>query len=355
MFINTAEQTLAAQVTFMREDSERWARNLVGIVNDNGQSGQLMVDINERRLDGSPNPFFLRPYLSVDKPRTVSQPQKWDTSRAQIAYRLDLTKNENRWLKQLGWFQLTGYGEYKYRVNRQYSWRDAMSSDVSWLAAGLYRGYQSSPTGTPAQVPLSQGLFRYYVGDKTGNNVDYAPASFSLGSYPFVWGNAATGVFRTDNITLGQVAADKTGGTFNTKTSLKTVGGVVQSHLFGDRLVTTLGARYDKVNLHFGTAGNPANAFAPDGINFDYALTDGWSPTAFDNGGRTTNVQFVARPFMNTKVTADLDRSNSTATRFFGSVLNGLSLNYNRFEQLPADESRAGPVQETAAQHDRHR
>ena len=330
MFINTAEQTLAAQVSFMREDSQRWTRNLVGTANDNGQSGQLMVDINERRLDGTPNPFFLRPYLSVDKPRTVSQPQKWDTTRAQLAYRLDRTKSENNLLKHLGWVQLTSYGEYKYRVNRQYSWRDGMTSDVSWLASGLYRGYQSSPSGTPAQVALTQGLYRYYVGDATGNNVDYAPGDFSYGAYPFVWGNAATGVFRTDNITLGQIAADKTGGTFNTKTSLKTIGGVVQSHLFGDRLVTTLGARYDKTNLHYGTPGVPANGFAPDGINFDYALTDGWNPQAYDNGGRTTNIQFVARPFMDTAYTTRLAQSVSPSGRFFGSLLNGFSMNYNR-------------------------
>jgi hypothetical protein len=152
MIINTAAQTLAAQVSFMREDSARWTRNLVGIVNDNGQSGQLMVDINERRLDGSVNPFLLRPYLSVDKPRTVSQPQKWDTSRAQIAYRLDMT-GEKGALRHLGWFQFTGYGEYKYRVNRQYSWRDAMSSDVPWIAAGTYRGYQGGPPGTPCSTP----------------------------------------------------------------------------------------------------------------------------------------------------------------------------------------------------------
>jgi len=350
MFFNNLTQTLAAQFSFMREDSERWTRNLVGIVNDNGQSGQLMVDINERRLDGTPNPFLLRPYLSVDKPRTAYQPQQWDTSRAQLAYRLDLTKNDNM-LKHLGWFQFTGYGEYKYRVNRQYSWRDAMSSDVSWITPGTYRGYQASPTGTPAQVPLTQGLYRYYVGDKSGNNVDYSPGSFNFGSYPFVWGNGATGVMRTDNMVLSQVAADKTGGNFNTKTTLKTYGGVVQSHLFGDRLITTLGARHDDTTLQFGNPGNPANGFAPDGINFNYALTDGWSATVYDNGGDTTNVQFVVRPFMDTPVTTNLQASGSGGSRFFGSLLNGLSVNFNRSDSFlptnPAQDLFKNPLPNT--------
>jgi hypothetical protein len=351
MIINTPTQTLAAQVSFMREDSKRWNRALVGVVNDNGQSGQLTVDVNERNLDGTPNPFFLRPYLSVNKPRTQSNPQKWDTSRAQLAYRLDLTNSESNVLKWLGWFQATGYGEYKYRVNRQYSWRDAMSSNVSWIPAGTYRGTQSAPTGTPAVINTTSGLFKYYVGDKVGNNVDYAPANFSYGTYPFVWGNAATGVFRTDQIALSQVAADKTGGTLNTKLTLKTIGGVLQNHLLDDRLVTTFGARYDKTNLHFGNPGNPANAYIPDGINFDYTLTDGWAAQGFDNGGRTTNVQFVARPFKDTKVTANMDKSGSSGSRFLGSLLNGLSVNFNKSNSFlpvnPAQDLFKNPLPNT--------
>jgi hypothetical protein len=330
IIFNSRSQTLAAQVTFMREDAERWVRNIAGVINDNGQSGQLTVDINERRLDGTPNPFFLRPYIGVDKPRTTLQPQVWDTARAQVAYRLDLTDSDSSLLRNLGWFQLTAYGEYKDRQNRQYSWRDGMSGDVPWLPAGQYRGFQSTPSGTPAVVNTTQTFFRYYVGDNSGNNVDYAPAEFSYGLYPFIWGNAATNSFRTDTLEFGEIAADKTGGTFNTKTILKTVGGVVQSHLFGDRLVTTLGARYDNTFLHFGHPGSPTNAYAPDGINFDYELTDAWAEQGFDNGGRTTNVQFVLRPFMKTRVTANLVESSTGGSRFFGSLLDGLSVNFNK-------------------------
>ena len=326
IIINTPTQTLAAQFSFMREDSQRFARNLVGIANDNGQSGQLTVDINERRLDGTPNPFFLRPYLSVDKPRTVSQPAKWDTTRAQLAYRLDLTQDKNDILNKLGWFQLTGYGEYKYRVNRQYSYRDAIAGGATWLPAGTYAGHQAAPAGTPAVVNLTQGLYRYYVGDNSGNNVDYAPGDFKYGNYPFVWGNAATGVFRTDNLTLAPVAADKSGGSFNTKVVLKTIGGVLQNHLFGDRLVTTLGARYDKTYTKFGNPGNPANAFVnADGTSFNYDLINGWAANYFENGGRTTNIQFVARPFAETAFSNGLGKST-----FLGSLVNGFALTYNR-------------------------
>jgi hypothetical protein len=330
MFISTPTQTLAAQIGFMREDSQRWARNLLGVANDNGQTGQLTVDINERRLDGSVNPFFLRPYIGVDKPRTVSQPQKWDTLRAQLAYRLDLTHREGL-LRHLGWFQATGYDEYKYRINRQYSWRDAMTSAVSWIPAGTYRGTQSAPSGTPAVINLTQGLYRFYVGDTNGNNVDYAPADFKYGNYPFVWGAAGVPQ-RTDNIDLQPAAADKSGGTFNTKVILKTAGAVIQDHLLGDRLVTTLGIRHDQVFTKFGNPGQPTtNSYLnPDGTTFNSAIIDSWAPgDYFATGGQTTNVQFVVRPFADTPVVTSVSK-NGAAGKLFADLLAGLSVNYNR-------------------------
>jgi hypothetical protein len=334
IIISSAMQTLAAQAAYMAEDSVRWTRNLVGTSNDNGQSGQLMVDINERRLDGTVNPFFLRPYIAVDKPRTQENPAKWETGRVQVAYRLDLTSQQNAW-KHLGWFQVTGYGEQKYRVSRQYSWRDAMASNPSWIPAGTYTGTQSSPAGTPPNLAVTSGEYRYYVGDKVGNNVDYAPSDFKYGNYPFIWGNSATGVFKTDNIDLGQVAADKSGGTFNTKSTIKTKGLVLQNHLLGDRLVTTLGAREDSIVTTFGNLGNPVNAYLnADGRTFNYDAVDGWQATNFKNEGRTTNLQIVLRPFMDTPYTSRLEKSSSGSSRFFGDLLNGLSVNANKSESF---------------------
>ena len=341
MIVNTATQTLAAQATFMREDSQRWTRNLIGIANDNGTSGSLTVDINEKLLDGTPNPYFLHPYLSVDKPRTVSQPALWDTSRGQLAYRLDLTHNESKLLKYLGWFQLTAYGEAKNRINRQYSYRDGIASPtVSWIPAGTYRGFQSVPTGSPTLINLTQGLYKFYVGDK-GLNVDFAPGDIKSGTYNFVWGTSPTynssgavvtpAVMHTDSLLLDKVAADKTGGTLNTKLIIKTVGGVLQNHLLGDRLITTFGARYDQTFTTFGDPGTPTNNFLnADGITFNNALTDAWATKTYRNGGRTTNVQFVLRPFMDTAITANLERSGSSSSHFFASLLNGFSLNTNK-------------------------
>lgn len=328
IFLHTDTQTLALQANFFREDSERYTRNFIGIANDLGQSGQLAIDVNERLLDGSPNPFFLRPYISTDKPRTQYDPARWDTTRVQAAYQLDLTGHKN-WLKYLGSHQVTGYDEYKYRVNRRYSWRDVNTASLPWIPAGLYRGNQAQIAGTPTLIPATRNNLRYYVGDNVGNNVDYAPTQFEHGDYEFVWGNAATGVFNHDDASLGLGAVtDNTGNTANTKVTIKTLGGVMQSHFLGDRLITTLGARQDKVRTQFG---NPNVRLNADGLTHDRATTDGWSSVVNFSRGNTTNVQAVIRPFQNTALARNL------GNEFWGELLNNLSLGYNRSDSfLPA-------------------
>ncbi|MSU65223.1 MAG: TonB-dependent receptor [Opitutus sp.] len=328
LFLNTPRHVLAAQASFMREDSGRYARNLLGAANDNGQSGQLEIDINERLLDGTPNPYFLRPFLASGKPRTVISPAKWDTYRLQAAYRLDLTREPGA-LKWLGMHQITGYNEYKYRVNRQYSYRDVITDSKSWIPPGLYRANQAAVAGTPALIALTQGLYRYYVGDKTGDNIDYAPYDFKYGTYPFVWGNTVTGAINREPTTLGIGATtDSSGGTNNTKQITKTLGSVIQSHFLNERFITTFGLREDKVYSRFG---NRATALLnPDGLTFNEALINSWEPGDWGfNSGKTTNVQFVVRPFREAGFLNDLNRSGSGG-HFAASALGGLSVHYNR-------------------------
>ncbi len=349
LFINTPMQTLAAQVAFMREDSQRYQRNLIGIANDLGQSGQLQIDINERRLDGTPNPFFLRPFIGTDKPRTTQQPAKWDTSRAQVAYRVDFGEAKSDWMKWLGTATVTGYAEYKYRVNRIYSFRDAIASPNPWIPPGVYRGNQSQVTGTPTLIALTQGLYRYYVGDNQGNNIDYAPSNFSYGTYPFVWvqstaASAIVGVHSEPSVLAQVGSTDGAGGTNNSKTVLKTKGAILQSHLFGDRLVSTFGLRQDDVFSLFG--GTPF--LMPDGININYAAYDSWENRAWrTNGGHTKNFQFVVRPFMNMKALEQLD-SKGGAGSFVAELIDGLSFNYNNSNSflvsLPAQDLFLNPL-----------
>jgi len=340
MFLNTSQQLLVAQVAFMREDSQRYQRNLLGLANSEGQSGQLEIDPNEKLLDGTPNPYFLRPFIATDKPPTLWLPAKWDTYRGQLAYKLDLTEQKNL-LKWLGVLDFNAYDEYKYQINRQYRFRDAMTDAKTWLTPGLYRSYQSVPAGTPTVQGITNGLLRFYVGDNQGNNVDYAPSDFnSNGTYNFVWGRAAQGtlpaLWNSEPTTLGLTAADKTGGTFNTKLVIKTVGAVVQSHLLNDALVMTFGTREDRVYSKFGyqTAAG-AVLLAPDGMNIDYNFVNSWMGGDYGfNGGKTTNVQYVLRPFRELPFIKRLN--NSGVSGFFVDVLRGLSLNFNHADSFIA-------------------
>jgi hypothetical protein len=327
VFLNTQRQMLVVQGGVMREDSQRYQRNLIGIANDNGQSGQLEIDPNEKNIDGTPNPFFLRPFIGTDKPRTVWAPAKWDTYRAQLAYKLDLTQ-EPSLLKWLGVQQLTAYDEYKYRVNRQYSFREGFLDQKTWIPTGTYIGTQAAPAGTPANQALTSDFLRYYVGDSTGYNVEYAPGEFKMGQYNYVWGNNVTGKFNSEPTTLGLVAADKSGGTLNSKQILKTGGAVWQSHFLNDSIVTTFGLREDKVYTLFGNP-NLANLNA-DGTTFNYPLINSWAPGDYGfTSGKTTNVQFVVRPFRDLPFLSSLDGSGGLG-HFLASGLRGLSLNYNR-------------------------
>ena len=333
-FLDTPRQLLVAQAAFMREDAQRYQRNIFGGANDNGQSGQLEVDPNEKNLDGTVNPFFLHTFIQSGKPRTVLAPAKWDTYRAQIAYQLDLT-NEKGWRKWLGKQQFTAYDEYKYRINRQYSYRDVMVDPKTWLPPGLYRANQSQVSGTPTLVALTQNNYRYYVGDANGYNVDYAPGDFSYGTYPYVWGNNVTKTFTTENTTLAQAATtDSSGGVLNTKTILKTVGAVMQSHFIDDDLVVTLGTREDRVYSRFG---NPAaNLLADDGLSFNYPLINSWAPAESFNGGKTSNVQYVLRPFRDLPLIRTMAASGGFS-HFLAEALGGLSFNYNHSDSfIPA-------------------
>ena len=339
MVLNTQRQTLAVQAAAMREDSQRYQRNMLGAANDNGQSGQLEIDPNEKLLDGSPNPYFLRPFVGTDKPRTVWAPARWDTYRAQAAYKLDLTR-ESSLLKWLGIEQATAYNEYKYQINRQYSFRESFIDQKPWLTPGTYLSNQSQVTGTPAVQPITNNFIRYYVGDNVGNNVDYYPHEFNNnGTYNFVWGRAAqTGVaaqWNSEPTRIGLTATtDNSGGNSNTKTIIKTTGGVLQSHLLDDALVVTLGLREDKIYTKFGNqnvvSGQPV-LLNPDGQTFNYALENGWKGGDYSGGGasgKTTNVQYVVRPFRDLPFLRSMDESAGAAHQL-GSALRNLSVNYN--------------------------
>ncbi len=297
VFFNTPRQMLATQVAWFRENSDRRSRALYGTGQaGTGAVGYLQVDVNQRLLDGSVNPNFLRPNIGIVGGYTFDIPLSTDTYRAQLAYRLDLTQEKNI-LRWLGQHQVSGYGEYKYSLTRRFAYRDAIVSDHAWLAAGVPRANQGNAGPLPQNQispTISRNYFQYYVGDATGQNVDYAPSDFRAGTYDYVWGNSATGVFRREPVTLGGAASvDSTAGTNNVKRILKTEGGVVQSQFVQGRVVTTFGLRTDRNYTRRGVAPR----LLADAKSHDFEWDNHWEAGDWlARDGRTKTAGVVVKP-----------------------------------------------------------
>jgi hypothetical protein len=347
LILNTPRQMLSAQAGVFREDSMRYQRLPLGNAGISGQTGQLYIDVNETNLDGSVNQFFGHPYIGVAEPLTRWNPAKWDTYRMQLAYKLDLT-HEKSWMKYLGVHQVSGYDEYKYRINRQYSFREALSSSHTWtninaILPGQARANQSNVTGGPQSGPnLVRGYFKYYVGDGKGYNIDYAPSDYSYGDYNFTWGGykltnglpvAGSSRFTTEPATLGLLATtDGTGGNNNLKQIIKTRGGLIQSTFMDNSLITTFGLREDKV---YSLNGATPVGLTNGNTTQDYDCNDRWAAGPWRyNVGKTKTTMFVVRPFRNLGFVNKAANGNSGFLGFVADVARNLSLTYNRADNF---------------------
>jgi len=340
VFLNTQRHQLVAQLAFMREDSWRYTRNIIGAANDNGASGQLFVDVNERLMNGEANPYFLRPYIGTDQPRTTWEPQKWDTYRAQLMYRLDFSGNQG-WTKWLGTHSINGYNEYKYRIRKRYSYRDAMNTDpkaangLSLIPGGVSRGNQGKISGGAQAAPqLTRMYYRYYLGDNDGFNIDYSPTEFEYGMYDFWWGGKLG--MNSTPIGIGQVAVtDATGAGSNLKTILKTRGGLIHSNWAKGLVTTTFGLREDE---QYSKAGSGPQQLLIDGMTFDMGTIDHWAPGPWKSySGKTKQSGAVVRPFRDLPFVTNM-KNRQGAVGFLGDVLKGLAVTVNKSDSfLPMD------------------
>lgn len=305
LFFNTGRQTLSGQVAWFREDSEQDSRTLVGIPTGQGATGFLQVDINERRLDGSPNPFFLRPFIGEAEQLSYRQnPIVRDIYRGQLAYELDLRREKNL-LRWMGMHRAVGYYEYKKTQRMNFGYRDAMVDRHAWLPASLLPG--STQTDNASTTYTTRPYARYFVGDNQGQNVDYAPSSFAYGNYTFNWRNGVTGQWVEEPAVLGR-AASVGGSGFGSLTVLKTQGVALQSYLLQDRIITTFGVRKDRI---YGKSG-VGPKFLPDRLNFDYDAMDAYTAGDWSLGeGTTRTAGVVVKPFRSGWLRLHANKSDS--------------------------------------------
>jgi outer membrane receptor protein involved in Fe transport len=291
VFLETSRHTLAVQLGWFREANSRYSRNLLGMGSGIvGEISYLQIDPNERLLDGTPNPYFLRPFIDINSQYYALAPTDRDTYRAQFAYRLDLRKEKNL-LRFLGQHQATAYAEYKDVRSETRNFRDAILSNHTWLTDSQLRGSTIAVGPLPTAGGIARPIQHYYLGDNQGSNIDYGSTPVQFGAYPFRYGNQTTG-FVDETIQYGSASGEAVGGGNKTQSILRSRGAVVQSHWLRDRVVTTFGRRFDKRSSRSG-----APPVFRDAISIDEDVYNTWANADWAVGeGATTSSGIVVKP-----------------------------------------------------------
>ncbi len=234
-FLSTRRHRLNMELGYYRENVHRYDHSVFSR-SDSGIP-YITVDVNETLVDGTPNPYFLRPYMAASQPTTKPSDEVNSDSRATLAYQLDFTQNSG-WSKWLGHHAFALYGEQRDLLATGTTRRDLNTSDYSW-----------SSTNDLTSLPIRGNNYRlfprYYVGDNVTNPgpvVDYAPAgNFSLGTTPFTWFTSARA--RVDQpATINEII---TSGS-STDREIRTLGATWQTFFWDDRIVGLIGWRKDK-------------------------------------------------------------------------------------------------------------
>jgi hypothetical protein len=290
ILLNTSRQQLTLQSSWQSERISTDSRSFLGGFGNAGGKLQVSIDINEKLLDGSPNPYFLRPYLGYPRPN-MSKPISYiDRYRSTLAYQLNLTRAEG-WIKYLGRHNLTAYSEYNTYFTRNFGFTDTISSHDPWMTT----------TGGPAGVPSSRNSAPYrpfehfLLGDANGYNVDYGapglpePPAYSA---PLRYYNAVTKqwIDEPENYTEYYFANRPN------RRLLNTYGGTWQASFLDGRIVPTFGARRDSNRNH------DANSALPVTLANDGYLTLNQNPTIYgandwvQSRGTTKTAGVVVKP-----------------------------------------------------------
>jgi hypothetical protein len=316
-FINTPRNLVAAQFGWHREQSNNYSRSFIGT---SGSAAMIIYMDNATKLpDGRVNPFFGRPYTNATEPTIGKSQPLSDEYKSQLVYRLTLSKDHN-WVRWLGDHTLSGYNEYKRSLRASYSFRDVIIDDHAWLPAGAAR-YNGAT--------VARGYYRYYLGDNQGENIDYGPAAWykASGVYPLHWYNAQLGQWVDEPARIGEAFGQGNDVSANV---IKTVGGVLQSHLLDDRLVTTFGLRRDS-NFNRNAAQTLVNA---DGVTPNYSSDDTWPNNWFRRDGRTKTSEVVFRPFRKWNFLDRRAEDGAGLVRYVADFVRSINVYYNRSDSF---------------------
>lgn len=265
---------LFAQAGYFSEDVQYYTRNAINA------SSTLLVDVNERTLEGAPNPYFLRPYLQVAEPTFFRQPVKNNTLRGELAYELGLKDRQNRFLRMLGDHRILGYAEQHDTNGSQLRFREAVLDDHWYL----------SPANRTNGSAAARANYRYYLGDNAGYNVDYAPQRVNVAgtqNFHYFDPRVPPGKWVDEPSLFGEAPYVSN----RYQSQVRTIGAGLQSFFLNDRIVTTLGLRNDKSRSRdsVGAAIDPATGL------YTYDAMKNWLAWQ-EQEGKTKTYGVVVKP-----------------------------------------------------------
>lgn len=308
ILVNNPQHLLAAKIGWFAQKFDSTKRNKI----DNTES-TLRVDVNQKLLDGTPNPFFLRPYFGAQAPITTYQPSQRDIQSADLAYQWTPAKLP-RGLGWIGQQRLGLHGETFRNDFQSFRLRDLIQSDHPWSAKA-----NRSAVGVWVYD-------KFYVGDNQAQNIDHAPAIIPVdGKHTLRWFNALTNQWVSETVDIGENFFNA--GVFsNTRTEVRTLNATTQNYFFQDRLVTTFGWRRDRQRVRESLPPDidPATGW------FQYAPLKIKQPWITD-AGNTTSLGAVLKPTSSLRLFYNQSDSFTPA-----------SIAYNAFGELLANPNGKG-------------
>ncbi len=238
--LSTQHQLIAAKVGAFQQ---KFSRDTFAAI-DNLET-VIYVDVNEKRLDGSPNPYFKRPYIQATAPNINANPQNNTIVSADLAYQLT-PRIQTKWLSWIGQQRFAVHAEGNYQD--ELAWRSserATSLNHAWI----------NPAAALNLVNGQAIAERFYLGDANGQNVDYGSSTINdiNGTYPLTWFNNRTNQWVNDPVKIETVYDNGTGT--RRRTEIRTFNATAQSFFFNDRLVLTGGFRRDRYRQRTSAGG----------------------------------------------------------------------------------------------------
>lgn len=317
----TPRHQLFFEAAWRREDQLNYRRMF--IAQQDGVGNTLLIDTNERLLDGRPNPYLGRPYIGGVNPQVNLRPTFNDNYRSQLAYQLDL-RREKSWLRWLGQHRANAYGEYRLSLGSPGSLRYHDSIVTNPLFTGAI-----TPT---TNLTNSAGLLTYpifYVGNTKGGGVEYANTGARNWSGTVPASIFANGQWSTNE----QVRLEEIYFAIGMqKKKIRTAGASLQSYLFNDRVITTFGRRKDR-QYTIDNLGLPLeNGFLNLKNLYNFGANKRWS------SGETETRGVVVKPFRGWDWIERRAEQDTGVSRFLAQTLRGLNLHYNESDSFqPAD------------------